>query len=269
MSTIGRLGTAGKIFLSFLTALIVSLSAITLHHQTALSLGGGWGDPLDPLPFVSAGFKSNNCGIPGYGDYVPGRYHLGTDLAGFAGQPVLAIADGRVMDVQFDWPGAAVFIRHTAADGTRFLAVYGHMAGAIPIGTVVAKGQQVGVILNQGPNTHLHMGIRTILAVAPSNNGAAACFQWPEANGYVDLLTFVNDHPLAPPPPPPPPAPKPQPTPSPPPPSTPAPQPKPAPPPPPKETVLNTVRCQEAINRPNTSIAIQLGIVPRCGTSSL
>lgn len=157
---------------------------------------GGWLQPLNQPLVVNSGFLANNCGHPEYGSYISGYYHLGLDLNASAGTVVYSIGNGTVYAVQTGWPGTAVFVKHTAADGTDFVAVYGHVDSTLSVTNDVAAGQQIGTVYNQGGNSHLHFGTRATVSAA-AGNGQMPCGSWPDTNGYADPLVFLPAHPAS------------------------------------------------------------------------
>lgn len=250
-------------------SLSTTLLAMT-RPDASYALVDGWTDPLKPMTPISAGFKSNGCGKPGYGFYLLGRYHNANDYGSAAGNRVYAIGDGTVVATQFGWPGDAVYIRHTAADGTSFLAVYGHINSSVRNGTRVRDGQIIGRIYDLGSNSHLHLGIRTILSPARTNNGAMPCSLWPATNGYVDPETYLTAHRSTRPQPPPAPPPKPPAPPPPPAPATPASPPPPAPPAPPtQQLAIQAIDCRDAIHKRPEAITVPIGASVNCGSPPL
>lgn len=177
----------------------------------AVSPGGGWRDPM-PGTVVTAGFLANNCGYGGYGSYIDGAYHLGTDMAAPGGanasngRPVYAIGAGVVQrSVYTDTFGAGngvVFIRHTAGDGTAFIAEYGHLRGIPAQGATVSAGQQIGTVGPYIYGAHLHFGILPGTAIPANNWGTMPCSSWPGRNGFANPMTWLAANPAAPPPPP-------------------------------------------------------------------
>ena len=192
---------------SCLVASAVTAVAFAAATADAAVISGGWIAPVNPMPATSAGFLANNCGFPAYGSYVTDdngvpQYHLGIDLDTPdypTLTPVRAIGAGTVIDRQEDWPGSAIFIRHTAADGSQFVAVYGHLRNAIPDGGTVTSGQRVGDVFDN----HAHLGIRPGTSVAADHNGQMPCpGNWttstgPDKNGFVDPLPYLNAHPAS------------------------------------------------------------------------
>lgn len=100
-----------------------------------------------------------------------GRYHTGEDYFGgreMIGQPVRAIADGRVTySAPRGWgrDGGVVIIEHTLADGRLIYSMYGHMMEADeivfpPRYECVRMGDIVGAVGDARPAPHLHFELR-------------------------------------------------------------------------------------------------------------
>jgi murein DD-endopeptidase MepM/ murein hydrolase activator NlpD len=103
---------------------------------------------------MTSGFGNRFHPILGYQ-----RFHAGVDLAVAAGTPILAAADGRVL--QAGWHGGygqEVELTHGGGLESR----YGHMSRiAARIGEVVRKGQVIGWVgstgLSTGPHVHFEV----------------------------------------------------------------------------------------------------------------
>ena len=103
---------------------------------------------------VSSGFGQRFHPVLGYA-----RMHKGVDVAATAGTPIVAAADGKV--VQAGWHGGygrQVEIAHAAGLETS----YGHMSRiAARIGQVVRKGEVIGWVgstgLSTGPHVHFEV----------------------------------------------------------------------------------------------------------------
>lgn len=92
----------------------------------------------------------------------PRRPHSGADLSGKMGDPILAMADGRVAFVEDQFfGGLTTVIDH----GHGLYSMYMHQSKAdLKPGDPVKKGQKVGEVGSTGRSTgpHLHWGIRLL-----------------------------------------------------------------------------------------------------------
>ena len=93
------------------------------------------------------------------------EFHQGLDIKTRAGVPVIAAADGTVVQVgRSGYFGKTVEITHEAS---RFKTVYAHLKGYaddLKVGQKVVRGQIIGYVGNTGRSTgaHLHYGIYDI-----------------------------------------------------------------------------------------------------------
>jgi murein DD-endopeptidase MepM/ murein hydrolase activator NlpD len=174
--------------------------------------------------------NNSNCFRDVHNDPVPFSelYHAGIDLfalnsAGEAvwGQathaPVHAVADGLVVYIyNAGSDGYIVITEHLLVDRSTVDSVYWHLDHLqVQAGQPVSLGQVIGVVLNQGFNSHLHWEIRTFRdasAVFPMGTAGArgSCngrvtgvgYTWdddperarPEYYGYLDPVAFVLEH---------------------------------------------------------------------------
>ncbi|MGH3497173.1 MAG: peptidoglycan DD-metalloendopeptidase family protein [Nocardioidaceae bacterium] len=127
-------------------AVVLGVSA----PPTALAgSGDGWSWPLSPAPKVVATFDQPT------GPYAPG--HRGVDLAGSVGQPVLAVADGRVSFVAAIAGVPIVVVDHGAQRST-----YQPVSAWVHTGDSVSAGDPLGSLSLAGshcwPAACLHLG---------------------------------------------------------------------------------------------------------------
>lgn len=89
----------------------------------------------------------------------PRSPHLGTDMRGAVGTPILAMADGVVLLAkEHYYSGNAVWIDH----GQGVISMYGHMSKfAVKEGDIVKQGQKIGEVGATGRVTgpHLHLSL--------------------------------------------------------------------------------------------------------------
>jgi len=141
---------------------------------------------------------------------VPAR-HLGIDIAGRRGTPVVATADGVIIyaykqDIRL---GNVVVIRHEA-EGERsgepykvpgkYRTEYGHLDDIlVKKGDMVKRGDQIGTMGNTGRSTapHLHYGVRYQDRRKRSNKGYLDpedfLLDWPRDTTVSGYLTKAED----------------------------------------------------------------------------
>ena len=204
----------------FLTALTV-LSFITYSRSTCAQepTPKGFYYPTGSRNFrISTPWLAADC--DGSGGYITidgdQKYHVGVDIVPtdrdrIDGSPVYAISDGLVV-YRSDKPTSgwgdgniALVIRHELSNGKPFFAVYGHIRSNLNEGERVYAGRSFGTIgpLFDEKGTaihHLHFGInlglvnpRTEELVEPRTNlGIMSCSDWPDTNGFVDPVTWIE-----------------------------------------------------------------------------
>lgn len=104
------------------------------------------------------------------------KLHEGDDFAAPEGTPIYAVADGVVVETQWDSStGYRVGIKHTLADGTEYSSYYLHQWQEdvlVSVGEEVKAGQHIGSVGNAGLSTgaHLHFEIHdsSDTPIAPS-----------------------------------------------------------------------------------------------------
>ena len=106
--------------------------------------------------------------------------------------PVYAIGNGTIRHLVRDYSpttnNSRLHIEHTAANGAKFLAIYGHTyaLSSLSVGNAVSKGQQIGALRQYGSPIHLHFELNTILTT--TSYGAVK-------EGTVNPLQFLIDNP--------------------------------------------------------------------------
>lgn len=139
---------------NLLLALAAALLLGSVSHTFAAPAQSGsggerWTWPLDPRPEVVRVFD------PPEDPYGAG--HRGIDLSGRIGQPVLAVADGRVRFVGMVAGRGVVVIEHGDERST-----YEPVIGAVDLGDRVRAGEVVGRLELVGshcwPSACLHLG---------------------------------------------------------------------------------------------------------------
>lgn len=192
-----RRGWKKRLAQCLIAVVALGTTVLVAEAPANASIGGGWTDPVDmSTPYAS--WLASGC--DGQTAYDAGIYHTGRDFGASVGTAVKAIGPGKVKaNLDFGTGYArAVFVQHTAADGTNFLVLYGHINSSIAAGTVVNAGDQVGTVAQIAyPPYHLHLGLIPGTSYPSSNWGRMPCASWPATNGFVDPIAFLGDHPLS------------------------------------------------------------------------
>jgi len=144
-----------KLFYYVLIAILVSAATVTnpvtaMHERGQIHPSKKKIKKIEIIypenaPSIAAHFKSR-LGINGR-MRPASQLHQGIDIKGPVGQPIIAVADGIVLDavVEECW-GPTIAIDHgTAYDGKRLIALYGHLGEMIvKSGSRVVRGQLIG-----------------------------------------------------------------------------------------------------------------------------
>jgi hypothetical protein len=125
----------------------------------------------------------------GFGAAYNGHTHSGVDVAGTAGAPVTAVAEGTVVfagSVPADGGGTCIAVSIDTADGRR-ISMLPLGTTALRAGDVVAVGDEIGLLAESGddssPAPHLHVSLRnggayldpsSLLALAPAEQQTTA-----------------------------------------------------------------------------------------------
>jgi len=192
-----------KARLRFVVPVILSL---VMYSQTSWSqeqtLTGfyyptGRGDFL-----VTTGWLAMNCN--GNDDYVTEngveKYHTGSDIRASSGNPVYAISNGEVIHRSEEGWGegnVALIIKHELSNSIEFLAIYGHIRSNLVNGSTVSAGEQFATIGPFSGGDHLHFGIQLdttpgIDAAAGKEWGKMFCSNWPDTNGFIEPITWIE-----------------------------------------------------------------------------
>ena len=130
------------------------------------------------------------------GCYLLGFYHIGLDIPGQFGSAVFAIASGTVLyrsNDESSWGkgNSALYILHTLRNGSKFVALYGHITTSLRTGDPVRSGAKIGGVGRWSLGDHLHFGIRPGSGYPGAPSGRVENRQWPEKNDFVDPWTFI------------------------------------------------------------------------------
>jgi hypothetical protein len=196
-SLAGRaLGWRSGIFsiLWLLACLPLLITSLPAYAQNQCGTVSSIAFPVDRSTFQLA----QDFGVPS--PRHQGRYHTGEDWTaprGSAyGQPVRAIADGRVTySAATGWgrDGGVVIIEHTFPDGSTYYSQYGHMESneTYPFPeryTCVKGGGIIGAVGNARPAPHLHLEIRTN---QPDLTGPGYTSEFPTLLGWRKPSQFI------------------------------------------------------------------------------
>jgi peptidoglycan hydrolase CwlO-like protein len=137
-------------------------AAAANNSNSGSGSGGGDSTPSQPSPPVSSGAFTMPANGTFTSAFAPrwGSFHYGVDIANRAANvPIWAAADGVVIQSYYSSSyGNVVFIAHSV-NGQTYTTVSAHMeTRLVSSGTVVKKGQQIGIMGNTGDSQgkHLH-----------------------------------------------------------------------------------------------------------------
>ncbi len=132
------------------------------------------------------------------------KEHLGIDLIGPRGIPVIAPADGRVIQVYTDpFYGKQVVIdQGRDADGNRIRTHFKHMdSQTVTVGDTVTRGQQIGTLGNTGALSgglvHLHYEVLQEMRYGRFDQVDPNLF-WVDGPGNVTCFDPARDWPAGP-----------------------------------------------------------------------
>jgi hypothetical protein len=185
-----RVGLLGLV----LTPVLVLSLGLHIPVTNAAAMTNGWHEPV-PLNKPAAAWMATSCA--GASNYRPNLYHTGRDYWVDVGTPVVATGNGTVIGNEDFGNGfaRALFVRHSAADGTQFTVLYGHVNTSLMPGAHVLAGDQVGTIAQLTVGSHLHLGLYPGTDYPSSGWGTQPCSNWPSTNGFVDPIPYLDAHP--------------------------------------------------------------------------
>ena len=195
-----------KSSLTVLFVVIVSLSVASITYALdKTSTGFYW--PIGESDFdqASGGWMEQDGEDGRSGNYFSGLYHIGVDMMTRETDPnkesshVYAIADGRIFykhcsDKSWGPGNCALFIKHTTNTGEIFTGLYGHIRTSLKQGDEVYAGKLIGTTGLWDGGVHLHFAIRYGSSIQPSPWGRLPNSEWPNTNGFVDPINFLNTH---------------------------------------------------------------------------
>lgn len=187
--------------------LAVFLAALALCTAPTESLAAkmpeGWYWPTGAQSDSTQSWPQGICAYLGWMGWNSafGGYHLAKDMCNPAGSPVYAIGDGEVIQSSTTvggygpngTAGGAVIVRHRAADGQWFTALYGHLDLPHGLGPISA-GQIIGYSNTWSP-PHVHLGIHPGYDLAPGNFWRGYTSDPGNTYGFVDPIPFLKSHP--------------------------------------------------------------------------
>lgn len=176
-----------------------ALVATAVPANAAEITGTGWTKPISNFG-GNKNFGASGCG--GKNDYTSGYIHMGSDFGASKGTAVKAIGNGTAVQVLgVNTPDEVVLIKHKAADGKQFLAIYGHVNLAKKFGgngkksIAVKAGDTIGTVTQYygTNNNHLHFGIYESTST-PSRWGRITCGS--SKGKFRAPHSFLKAHPL-------------------------------------------------------------------------
>ncbi|GAA5034021.1 peptidoglycan DD-metalloendopeptidase family protein [Microbacterium fluvii] len=190
---------APRIIRLIITAMLVA-AMITAFGQVgradaATISGTGWTKPISSYDGTNKNYMSNGC----KGEYVNSRTHAGADYGASVGTAVYALGSGTAIKVvDPNSQDSALMVRHKAADGTVFIAIYGHLiisskfGGAGTKSISVAAGEKLGTVRSYSSGSHLHLGIY-LGSTPPSRWGTLDCGAG--QGKFRAPASFLKEHP--------------------------------------------------------------------------
>lgn len=156
-------------------------------------------------PYAFDGWLAGASGMP---PYEEGYYHLGQDMEANEGDRVYAIANGEIVYVSVSGWGDGnygILVKHKLDTGEEFLALYGHVrpnreelmytaSGSVDPPVPVRAGEAFATIGPYDSIPHLHFGIHVGIEIPASPWGKMPINRWPETNGFVDPINWINTH---------------------------------------------------------------------------
>jgi len=131
------------------------------------------------------------------GCYFAGKYHIGVDMMAEVGSLVYPISNGKIVKKSTgNWGtgNVGVFVQHALSDGSKILALYGHVRMLNSKQKEVTAGTPFATIGPYSNGNHLHFGIVPSSEVPPAPFGIMPNSSWPSTNGFVNPVDFISTH---------------------------------------------------------------------------
>lgn len=127
-------------------------------------LGDSSGGQMVPGHNIRIQQNFENTSHPSYTPRAHSAVDLQYSVGSSANRPVYAAGDGVVRyTVTCCYPGGVVVVEHNTGSGTIY-TMYGHLGSILATNNQqVGRGMQIGTILDQGSNSHLHFEVRNWL----------------------------------------------------------------------------------------------------------
>ena len=182
------------IFLWINTLFLTILLGIGYAGQYTLNdsifIDKGWGKPLDRTLYTSTYYDYDS---PVYYNNF-GFRHGGVDIVANLNEAVYAIDDGVVKKIvkrdSSTYNLSIIYVKHTTADGSDFLVLYGHVyaKSGLYTGDTVSKNEYIGNIKRYGSPDHVHFGISTNLNDYTYDRWGGI------KGGIVNPIDYLNGH---------------------------------------------------------------------------
>ncbi|MGL6058763.1 MAG: M23 family metallopeptidase, partial [Culicoidibacterales bacterium] len=100
--------------------------------------------------------------------YSAARPHLGVDYGAAEGTPVVAVADGVVIQASYGDNGGygnMIVISHNV-NGTPMVSIYGHLSSiSVSAGQTISGGEYIGAVGNTGQSFGAHLHIELLAGI--------------------------------------------------------------------------------------------------------
>ncbi len=176
------------------------LFSVAASLLTALAISGPVAakDPTVVYPRGAPQIISDFHSMMGANKKLRSQRHQGIDIAGPNGQPILAVADGKIVDAEVDkcW-GPTISIDHgKGIDGKRMIVLYGHLGSfLVNRGQTVKRGQQIGRLGNNHNDFDCIVRVRHLhLQIGRVRRGGNRGTYWGWARFLKDGNRSVNPH---------------------------------------------------------------------------